>query len=95
MSTKFKLQCSHKSECSTLSVTATLTTGSFSIDSRELDDVVNVVRADNEVSGGGIGSEFIILYVVTISKLGVTRVVTSERSAESTEVDVPARVGNC
>ena len=46
---------------SVLSLAATLTTGSLSIDSSELDDVVKVVRPDNEVSGGGIGSEFIML----------------------------------
>lgn len=68
------------------------------MDSRELDDVVKVVNVDKDVSGGGIGSEFIILYVVTMSKLGITLVVTSVRSAESAEVGVAARldrVGNC
>lgn len=76
---------------------ATLITGSLSIDSRELEDVVKVVRLDKEVRGGGMGSEF-ILYVVTMSRLGITPDVTSARSAESAEVDGAARldkVGKC
>lgn len=63
------------------------------MDSSELDDVVKVVNVDNDVNGGGMGSEFIILYVVTMSKLGITPVVTSSvRSAESAEVGVAARL---
>lgn len=75
------------------SITATVITGSLRTDSRVL-DVVSDVR---EVSGGGIGSD-IILYVVTISRLGITLDVTSVRSAESAEADETAKldnVGNC
>lgn len=81
-----------------MSLLATLITGSFSIDSRELEDVVKVVRLDKAVSGGGMGSEFMILYVVTMSRLGITLEVTVTKSAESAELDVAARldkVGNC
>lgn len=52
-----------------------------------------VVRLDKEVRGGGMGSEFMILYVVTMSRLGITPDVTSARSAES--ADVAAKVGKC
>lgn len=43
------------------SLAATLITGSLSMDSRVLDEVVKVVRADKEVSGGGMGSELMML----------------------------------
>ena len=73
-------------------MTATVITGSLNTDSRVLD----VVRVVKEVRGGGIGSEM-MLYVVTISKLGMTSVVTSARSVESTEVEVARvdKMGNC
>lgn len=51
----------YKSDWSTVSLLATLITGSLSIDSRVLEEVVNVVRLDKEVRGGGIGSELMML----------------------------------
>lgn len=51
----------HKSEWSTVSLLATLITGSLSIDSRVPEEVVKVVRLDKEVRGGGMGSELMIL----------------------------------
>ena len=60
---KYKRNCQyvhHKSFWSTLSMPATLVTGSLSMDSRLL-EVVKVVNEEREVKGGGMGSELIIL----------------------------------